>query len=400
MKGLELKKGIYWVGVVDWNIRDFHGYKTPNGTTYNAYLVVDEKIALIDTVKRQFLDELIDNVREIVDLEKIDYLIVNHVEMDHSGSFPEVVKKMPNAKILATKEGKNELIKHFGNSYKINTVDSGDTLSLGKKTLSFIKTPMLHWPDSMFTYVVEDKVLFSSDAFGQHYASSYRFDDEVDKSLLHEAAGDYFANILWLYSPLILRLIENVQSMGIEIEMIAPDHGFIWRDNPLQVVEWYAMWSQGDSKDKVVIVYDTMWGSTEKMAKGISKGISEEGVEVKLLRIRNTYNSYIIKELLDSRGILVGTPTLNNGMFPVVGGFLTYLKGLRPKKKIGACFGSYGWGGGACASAQELVELAGIEVVSGPLELQWVPTIEEIKKCREFGKEFAKKVKEQARYEK
>lgn len=381
------------MGAIDWNLRDFHGYKTPNGTTYNAYLIVDEKIALIDTVKRPFKDELLGRVREIVDLDKIDYLVVNHVEMDHSGSFPLVAKELANAKILATENGKEELLKHHGPGFDIETVEDGQTLSLGSKTLSFLATPMLHWPDSMMTYVQEDKVLFSSDGFGQHYASSQRFDDELDVEMLYRAAGDYYSNILWLYSPLLSRLIKKVTDAGIELDIIAPDHGVMWRDNPLRTIQWYSDWSEGKSEDSVVIVYETMWESTEKMAKAMAEGIMDAGVEVKLMRMRDTERSYVLRELLFSKGILVGSPTLNNGMFPTIGGLLTYLKGLRPKNRIGAVFGSYGWGGGACAAMKDELESAGVEIALDAMELKWVPTGKELEECREYGKAFADKIK-------
>jgi flavorubredoxin len=396
MKPVELKKGIYWVGVVDWNLRDFHGYKTPNGTTYNAYLVVDEKIALIDTVKKQFKDELVRNVSSLVDLDKIDYLVVNHVEMDHSGSFPDVAALLPNAKIVATPEGKEELAKHHGDAAEVGTVDNGDTISLGSKTLTFIKTPMLHWPDSMMTYIPEDKVLFSSDGFGQHYASSLRFSDEVDETTLRDAAGDYYANILWLYSPLITRLLSSVADMGLDIDIIAPDHGFIWRGNLDKALSWYGEWSSGSSaSDKVIIAYETMWNSTERMAKAIAEALAESGLEVRLMRLRDTENSFVLAELLDAKALLVGTPTLNNGMFPSIGGLLTYLRGLRPKKKVGAVFGSYGWGGGGCSAAEELLGQSGIDVVMPAMELKWVPTESELAACAEWAREFATKVKGQ-----
>lgn len=394
MKEVELKKGIYWVGVIDWNIRDFHGYKTPNGTTYNAYLIVDEKIALIDTVKRSFKDELVKNIRNIVDPEDIDYLIVNHVEMDHSGSFSEIVDLLKNAKIFATSEGRDELVKHHGVNAQIGVLEDGDSLSLGKKTLTFIKTPMLHWPDSMMTYVNEDKVLFSSDGFGQHYASSNRFDDEMDEKVLYDAAADYYSNILWLYSPLVSRLIDKVVGMGIELDMIAPDHGFIWRNDTMKPIGWYNDWANGKTSDRILIVYDTMWESTEKMAKAIANGIKDEGVNVKLMKLKDTENSYVIKELLESKGILVGTPTLNNNMFPSLGSFLTYMKGLRPKNKIGATFGSYGWGGGACNIANNMMEEAGIDMIFPPFEVKWVPTEKELNDCYEHGRKFAKKALE------
>ena len=373
MKPVELKKGIYWVGVVDWNLRDFHGYKTPNGTTYNAYLVVDEKIALIDTVKKPFKDELLRNVTSLVPLEKIDYLVVNHVEMDHSGSFPDVAPLLPNAKILATPEGREELVKHHGNVAEIGTVETGDSISLGSKTLSFIKTPMLHWPDSMMTYIPEDKVLFSSDA-----------------------AGDYYANILWLYSPLIARLLGTVAEMGLEIDIIAPDHGFMWRGNLDRILAWYGEWSSGDAASgKVVIAYETMWNSTERMAKAMAEALAAEGLEVRLMRMRDTENSFVLAELLDATALLIGTPTLNNGMFPSIGGLLTYLRGLRPKKKVGAVFGSYGWGGGGCSAAEELLSQSGIDVVMPAHELKWVPTDDELVACAEWARELAAKIKGQ-----
>ena len=394
IKNVELKKGIYWVGAIDWNLRDFHGYKTPNGTTYNAYLIVDEKIALLDTVKRPFKKELVDRIRNIVDPSDIDYLVVNHVEMDHSGSFADVTGLLKNAKIVSTKEGKEELFKHHGTDFEIDVVEDGDELSLGSKTLKFIKTPMLHWPDSMMTYVMEDKVIFTSDGFGQHYASSQRFDDEVNEKILYDAAGEYYSNILWLYSPLIKRLVSKILEMGIEIDIIAPDHGIIWRSDPMKIINWYSEWANGRAINKVVLAYDTMWGSTEKMAKAIAEGIMEAGLSVKLMRLKDTEYSYVIKELLDSKALLIGTPTLNNNMLPIMGGFLTYLKGLRPRGKIGGTFGSYGWGGGACNSAEEMLKDAGVNIVAQPLELKWVPTEEELKECHEFGKTFAKKALE------
>ena len=394
MNPVELKKGIYWVGVVDWNLRDFHGYKTPNGTTYNAYLVIGEKVALIDTVKRPFRDDFVRSVSSLVPLDRIDYLVVNHVEMDHSGSFPDVARMLPNATVLATPEAKEELAKHFGEVVPIETVEDGQTVSLGSKTLVFVKTPMLHWPDSMMTYVPEDKVLFSSDGFGQHYASSRRFSDEIDEQTLRAAAGDYYANILWLYSPLIARLLSRVAEMGIAIDLIAPDHGFIWRGNTASALEWYGAWSSGTARDKIVIAYETMWNSTEALAKAAAAALADEGFEVRLMRLRDTENSYVLAELLEAKALLVGTPTLNNGMFPSVGGLLTYLKGLRPKKKRGAVFGSYGWGGGGCAAADELVEQAGIARAAPPFEVRWVPTGEELSACADWARGLAASLKE------
>ena len=319
MVNVVLKEGVNWVGVVDWNIRDFHGYITRRGSTYNAYLISDEKIALIDTVKSNFSNELIEHISELTSLEKIDYIIVNHVEMDHSSSLPMIAKLAKNAKILASQRGKDALIEHYGADFNVvETVKSGDELKLGKRTLRFIEAPMLHWPDSMFTYIVEDKILMPNDAFGQHFASSGRFDDEVDECALMEEAITYYANILMPFAPLITRKIQEVVQMGIPIEMIAPSHGIIWRKDPSKIINAYLNWSSGAAKQKAVVVFDTMWGSTDKMARAIADGITSGGVEVKLLKLRATDNTDVVTEILDAKAVVVGSPTLNNQMFPTV----------------------------------------------------------------------------------
>ncbi len=301
MSKVVLAEGINWVGVVDWNIRDFHGYVTKRGTTYNAYLVQDEKTALVDTVKHEFSSELLRNIRELVDPSKIDYIIVNHVEMDHSSSLPEIVKHAKNAVIIASQRGKDAITEHYGADFNIQTVKTGDELKLGKRTLRFVEAPMLHWPDSMFTYMVEDKILMPNDAFGQHLATSERFDDEVDGHVLMEEAATYFANILMPLAPLITRKLEEVTQMGIPITMIAPSHGIIWRSDPSKIVKAYADWSAGVSKNKVVIVYDTMWGSTDKMARDVAEGAASQGVDVKLLKLRAANRTEAMTEILDAK---------------------------------------------------------------------------------------------------
>ena len=363
MPNVVLKEGINWVGVVDWNIRDFHGYVTSRGTSYNAYLIRDEKTALIDTVKYSFAEELARNVAELTSLEKIDYIIVNHVEMDHSGSLPEIAKLAKNAKIIACQRGKDALIEHYGAEFnRVEVVKTGDELKLGKHTLRFLETPMLHWPDSMFTYLVEDKILMSNDAFGEHFASSERFDDEVDQQQLWEECKTYFANILMPLAPLITRKIQEVVQMGIPIEIIAPDHGVIWRKGPSKIINAYLQWSAFTSVQKVIVVLDTMWGSTDKMARAIEEGAAGEGVDVKVLKLRASDQTDIVTEILDAKAVIVGSPTLNSGMFPTVSGFLTYITGLKPKGKLWAFFGSYGWGGGAVRGMVEMAKKAGFEV--------------------------------------
>jgi anaerobic nitric oxide reductase flavorubredoxin len=394
MVKVTLKDGVYWVGVIDWNIRDFHGYITNRGSTYNAYLIQDEKTALIDTVKHQFSEELVRKVKELTSFEKIDYIIVNHVEMDHSSSLPEIAKLAVNAKILSSARGKEELIEHFGKEFeRVETVKSGDEIKLGAKTLRFVEAPMLHWPDSMFTYLVEDKILMPNDAFGQHLASSERFDDEVDQHILMEEATMYYANILMPLSPLITRKIQEVVAMQIPIEMIAPSHGIIWRKDPMKIVNAYLNWSQNATKNKVVIVFDTMWNSTDKMARAIGDGAAYAGVDVKLLKLRSYAISEAMTEILDAKAVLVGSPTLNNQMFPTLSSFLTYATGLKPKGKLWGFFGSYGWGGGAVKSMVKVAKEAGFDVVEQGLEIKFVPDEEDLKKCFEFGQQIAQKIK-------
>jgi len=394
MPSVKVLENVFWVGAVDWNVRNFHGftYSTHRGTTYNAYLIVDKKTALIDSVYGPFAKEMIEKIREIVDPSKIDYVVANHVETDHSGAISEILKLAPKAKVVGTAKCKEGLQKHYFGNWDFQVVKTGDEVSLGERSLRFIEAPMLHWPDSMFTYVEKDALLLPNDAFGQHLATSKKFDDEVDEKILMEEASKYYANILWPFSQLVIRKIEEIQKLGLKISMIAPSHGVIWRGNPMKIVEAYLRWAKGEAGNKILVVYDTMWGSTEKMAKAIVEGISSEGVETMLFRIPVSDRGDIIKELLEAKGILVGSSTINNGVLPTVAPFLEEMQGLRPRNKIAAAFGSYGWGGGAVKTIEESLEKAGMEIVAPALTVKWVPDKNEIQKCFEFGKEFAKKV--------
>lgn len=387
---IKLTEGIFWIGVIDWNIRDFHGYLTRRGTTYNAYLIKDEKTVLIDTVKYNFKEELIKKINEISNIEQIDYIIINHVEKDHSSSLPYIIEKAKKAKIITSKKGEEGLIKHYGENLNIEVVKTGDQLNIGRKTLTFIEVPMLHWPDSMFTYIIEDEILMPNDAFGQHLATSERFDDEVNESILMEEAAKYYANILMPFSDLILRKIQELSN--IKIKIIAPSHGIIWRSNPMKIISAYRKWSEGFSKNKAVIVYDTMWGSTEIMARTIAEGIINQKVEVKLFKLRDSDVTDIVTEILDTKAIIVGSPTINNSMFPSVSSFMNYIIGLKPKGKIWAFFGSYGWGGGAVNQMMEMVKKNNFKIY-GSLEIKYVPTIKEIQDCFNFGKNIANEIK-------
>jgi len=393
MKPFEIAEKIYDVGVIDWNIRDFHGYSTELGTSYNAFLIIDEKIVLIDSVKKDFSDELIQNISKIVDPKKIDMVISNHTEMDHSGSLPRIMHLIGEDKPLyCSSMGVKNLSRHFSQKLNYQPIKSGDILSIGKRSFTFLETKMLHWPDSMFTYLNEDKILFSSDAFGQHYAGCEEFDDEADEALIMSHAKKYFANILLLYAPLILNLVEKVLAMGLEFKMICPDHGILWRKNPNKIIEAYVKWSKQEPDKKAVVIYDTMWHSTQLMAEAIAEGIHSQGVFVKPMKLRDSHRSDIMTEVLESRAVVVGSPTLNNGIFPTLADFLTYMKGLRPKNKLGAAFGSYGWSGEAVGLIQKHLEEMQFEIIESGMKHQYVPDSNGLEACREMGRKIGRAV--------
>lgn len=395
MGATEIKKDIYWVGALDWNIRDFHGYSTYKGTTYNAYLIKDEKITLFDTVKKEFKNDLLHHIYQIIDPEKIDYLVINHVEMDHSGSLPLLIDRIKPEKIFCSPMGKKALLEHFHREdWPYEVVKSGDSISLGSRTVHFLETRMLHWPDSMFSYIPEDKLLISSDAFGQHWTTSERFDDEVDNHELMQHAAKYYANILLLFSPLVQKLLETVKEMGLEIDMIAPDHGLIWRKNPMQIIEAYDRWSRQELSKKAVIIYDTMWESTEKMAKAIYSGLMAEGICTRLVNVHHTHRSEVLTEILDAKALLFGSPTLNNGILPKVADVMTYMKGLRPRNRIGAAFGSFGWSGEAVGIMTRIMEEMQMDIIDPGVRIKNVPSHQTLKDCVELGRKVGKAVKE------
>jgi len=393
----EIKPDVFSVGAVDWNIRDFHGYSTQLGTTYNSYLVKDEKIALFDTVKREFKDDLLFHIGEIIgDPGQIDYLIINHVEMDHSGSLPEIIDLIKPEKIFCTRNGQKALIEHFHREdWPYRIVATGDSISLGKKTVTFIETPMLHWPDSMFSYIPEDKLLISSDAFGQHLASTEKYADQVNHCDLMHQAAKYYANILMLFSPNIQRLLEKVGEMGIEIDMIAPDHGVIWRgDGCSEIISAYDRWSKYQARDKALVIYDTMWHSSEKMANAIGSELAKGGLEVKVLNLKVNHRSDIMTDVLDAKALVLGSATLNNNMLPTMADFLTYFKGLRPKNKVVAAFGSYGWSGEAVKHINQALETINLPLAHPGLRVKNVPREEDFAACRELAAAVVVAVKE------
>jgi len=398
MKAVEIRDSIYWVGAIDWAVRDFHGYVTPRGTTYNNYLLLDDEITLIDTVKHDFADATLRCIGNLIDPSKIKNVVINHIENDHASSLDRIMELAPDATIFISEKGKRGLDRFFDTSrWKIRIVKTGDTLKTGRLTLQFIETPMLHWPDSMMTYIAEEKILFSQDAFGQHIAAAERYDDEYIKSVsvedIDDAVIEYYANILMPFGGLIRRKIEEIVKLGLEIEMIAPDHGIIWRKDPSRVLQMYNDMAIGKADLSVAIIYDTMWHSTEEMTIPIAAGIRDAGVEVNVMKLRATPNSIAIKEFWRSRGSLIGSPTLNNLMFPSIAEFLYHVRGLRPTNRIISGFGSYGWGGGALKEILAEGQKMGLEVVEPGIHLAYRPSRSDEEDCFEFGKNFAAQVK-------
>ncbi|HUU41911.1 MAG TPA: flavodoxin domain-containing protein [Desulfatiglandales bacterium] len=397
MQPVEILEDIFWVGAIDWNIRDFHGYSINKGTTYNAFLVMDEKVTLIDTVRKGFKSDFLHSIRRIIDPAKIDYLIVNHAEMDHSGILPDIIDLVKPEKIFCSERGRNALLAHFHRGdWPYEVVKTGDTISLGKRTVQFIETRMLHWPDSMFSYISEDRLLISSDAFGQHIATSERFDHELDLSVVLGHAAKYYANIILPYSKLVQRLLHQIKDLSLKIDIIAPDHGIIWHKDTGKILECYDEWSQQKSKAKALVIYDTMWHSTEIMAKAIADGLVQGGISVHLFDLATNHRSDVITEVLNSGALIIGSSTLNNGMLPRMADFLHYMKGLRPADKIGAAFGSYGWSGEAVKLINAGMEEMGFRVVDPGIKVQYVPTHEDLHKCIELGEKIAELLKRRA----
>jgi len=384
MNPIKLRENIYWVGGIDWNLRDFHGYLTQRGTTYNAYLVIDDKITLIDTVREYLYQELIERISTLVDPSKIDYIITNHVEMDHSGSLPKIIELAPQATIFTSPQGEKGLNAHYKNDWNIEVVKSGETLSLGKKSLQFLQTPLVHWPDNMVSYMPEEKILFSNDAFGQHISSSERFDDQYPLDITLEEAKKYYANIVLPYGKQVKKALESASQL--EIEMIAPSHGLIWRKNLPTILEEYKKWSGNETEEKGVVVFDTMWGSTGKIARSIQKAFENQGIKIAMRNLKYNHISDVMTEVITSKYICVGSPTLNNGILPSVSSFLTYMKGLSPKERKGLAFGSYGWSGESVGVIEEVLRDCGFDLIE-QVRLQYIPDDSSLNEIEEKIKE-------------
>ena len=393
MQAVKLTDKVWWVGAIDWNIRDFHGYATNRGTTYNAFLVLADKITLIDTVKAPFKDEMMRRIASVIDPKTISYIVSNHTDMDHSGSLPEVIQEIDPEKVFASKMGVQGLGQHFTFDREIIEVANGETLDLGNMKVSFFETRMLHWPDSMITYLHEEEILFSQDAFGMHLASTERFDDELPAPLLKHEAAKYYANILTPFSQMVTTQLKKLLDLNLSISMIAPDHGPVWRTDKTSIVENYLGWADQKPIRKAVVTFDTMWQSTATMANAICDGLTQADISVKVLPLHGSHRSDIATELLQCGGYVVGSPTINNQMFPTVADLLCYTKGLKFKNLVGGSFGSFGWSGEATKHIHAQLEEMKIEIVGKPVTTKYRPTAEILNQCVDLGKTVGDKIK-------
>ena len=389
----KIKDNISWVGKIDWELRKFHGeeYSTHRGSSYNSYLVKDEKTVLIDTVWGKFSAEFIENLKKETPLEKIDYIIANHAESDHSGALPELMRHIPDKPIYCTSNGVNFLKGHYHQDWNFHVVKTGDKLSLGSKELIFIEAQMLHWPDSMMSYLTKDNILFSNDAFGQHIASELMYNDLVDQAELFQEAIKYYANILTPFSAFVDRKIKEVLALNLPVDMICPSHGVMWRKDPLQIVNQYVQWANAYAENQITIVYDTMWDGTRRMAEAISRGITEvdQTVAVKLFNIARSDRNDVITEIFKSKAILVGSPTINQGILSDTAAILEEIRGLKFKNKKAAAFGCYGWSGESIKIISDKLKEGGFQLLNDGIREKWNPNDEAVEHCVRFGKDIA-----------
>lgn len=392
--GKQVTSKVTWVGKVDWELQRFHGdeYSVNRGSSYNSYLIRDEKVALIDTVWLPFDEEFVENLKQEIDLNDIDYIIANHGEVDHSGALAALMREIPDTPIYCTANGVKSMKGQYHQDWNFVTVKTGDTLDLGESKLVFVEAPMLHWPDTMFCYLTGENILFSNDGFGQHYASESLFNDTVDQAELYAEALKYYANILTPFSGFVTKKINEILSMGLQVDMICPSHGVIWKENPLQIVEKYLEWANEYRENQITLVYDTMWDGTRKMAEAIAEGIqlADPDVKVKLYNAAKTDKNDIITEIFKSKTVVVGSPTINNGLLYSISGILEMIRGLKFKGKKAAAFGCYGWSGESVKLITQALEKSKFDVINDGIKALWVPDKTAKEACIEFGKEIAK----------
>ena len=392
----KITKRVSWVGKIDWELQHFHGdeYSTHRGSSYNAYLIQDEKTVLMDTVWLPYDKEFVSRLKQDIDLKKIDYIVMNHNEIDHSGSLPELMREIPDTPIYCTKKGEAIIRGHYHQDWNFVNVKTGDKLDLGKSTLTFIEAPMLHWPDTMFSYLDADQILFSNDAFGQHFATESLFDDTVDIDEVSYEAEKYYANILNLYNNMVAKKLKEVLALNLPLSLICPSHGIIWRKYRNDIIQKYQQWSANYQTNQITLIYDTMWQSTRLMAQAIAKGIrqTDPSVTVKMMNLTKNDKNDVITEVFRSKAILVGSPTINYGFTYATGGILEMIRGLRFKNKKAAAFGSYGWTGDAPKMITERLKEGGFDVVDDGIRSLWIPDDSALAECEAYGKQFAEKV--------
>jgi flavorubredoxin len=398
-KAIPVTDSIYWVGAIDWTVRDFHGYSTSRGSTYNAFLILGDKVTLVDTVKAPFMDQLVSRIASVIDPETIDVIVSNHAEMDHSGCLEKMIRLVKPETVYVSANGAKAIEAHFHGGLDLTVVKDGQSVDLGGKTLTFVETRMCHWPDSMVSYVHEDELLFSQDAFGMHLASSQRWADEIDPGVLDYEAAKYYANILMPLGTFINKALSRWQELNLPLTILAPDHGPLYRQ-PEQI-DWiigqYARWASLPAGNKAVVVYDTMWQSTAKMAHAISEGLIEGGATVEVMPLSGCHRSDVATQVLEAGAVLVGSPTINQQMFPTVADVMSYLRGLKPKGKLAAAFGSFGWGGEAPKLLHADLEAMGLEMVADePLRVKYVPETEALDQCRQLGMMVAEQLRARA----
>jgi len=396
--GYQMKKRIknntYWVGKVDWELQKFHGdeYSTHKGSTYNSYLVQEEKNVLIDTVWMPFAREFVENLSKEIDLNKIDYIIMNHGEVDHSGALPALMEKIPNTPIYCTENAVKSLKGQYHKDWNFVEVKTGDSLDIGNgKTLVFVEMKMLHWPDSMATYLTVDNILFSNDAFGQHYATDLLYNDLVDQCDLFNEAIKYFANILTPFNVFLRKKLDEVIALNLPIDIIATSHGVIWRDNPMQIIEKYSKWANDYKENQITIIYDTMWNGTKTLAENIAEGIrlQDKEVVVKVHNLAKSDQNDLITEIFKSKSVIIGSPTISNSILHSVAGFIHLVKELKFKSKKATAFGCYGWSGESVKVLNTLLSEAGFEIINEGHRNQWNPDDNAKSEAIEFGRKIA-----------
>lgn len=391
---IELKENVYWVGVVDWGLRHFHGHElsTHRGSSYNSYLIKDQKTVLVDTVWTPFSQEFLANLAEAVDPAKIDLVVANHSEPDHAGALPDLMRLCPNATVVVSKRGLDSFPGHYHAQWNLKPVGTGDRINIGSCELVFFEAPMLHWPDSMFTYVAGKNLLLTNDAFGQHFASAYRFNDQVDECELHYEALKYYANILAPFSDAVLRKIDELLAMKLPVDMIAPSHGILWRKDPLQIVTKYQEWARQAPQKRAVVLYDSMWDATRKMAQAVADGCVAGGVRASLRHLAVSDRNDVLTEVFQCKGLALGSSTINRSILPSLLPILADIKGLKFKNKVGCAFGSFGWSGECVKVIEEHLAAAKVPLAAPGVLAKWQPTGDDLEKCRALGRQLAQAV--------